>query len=225
MEYLTRTFPMFNTKTGKRIPKTVSKEIECVRLRVGGGLLQRAIEIDQAKTMSYYENRTEYGKGFVNKGILTSGLIGHLGEAAGAIYFGLITDWSYKRRGDGGFDFVVGGKKTDIKAAKDTSNYRNYIVRTERRREKKLDSIVYIGSYLEKPATIETEGYCDIVLIGYTTKRYLEQQPILPSPVRNSKHWNTEMYWCTLTPIRNLLHFHERHLAKLKEEEEETVCS
>ena len=214
IEYIIKSFPKYDHTTGRRISDVPPKQIECARLRVDGELLQTAIEVDKKKNMRYYEKTTRYGKGFIDNDVLTSGLIGLIGEAAGALFFGVTTDWSYKKAGDGGYDFIVMGKRLDIKTAKDPSNHRNYIVRVEykwrRKYEHLLKSIIYVGAYLENSQRIK-EGYCNVVLVGYTSKRLLEKQPILKTPKQDSSHENTEMYFYDLSPIGVLWRQHERY--------------
>lgn len=195
----------------------LTRGCECVRIKVDGHLFQTAIDVDKKKNFRYYEKTSEYGKGFINKGILTTGLVGLIGEAAASLYFNVQTDWIYKAAGDGGYDFVIAGKTTDIKTAKDHTHHRNYIVRLEykgrRKFEHPLSSILYVGSYLENHQTIK-DGYCNVVLVGYTSKRFLEKQPIIKSPRYDSCHHNTEMYWYDLSSIRNLRKHHERYLER-----------
>ncbi len=209
MEYITKSFPIIDPITGKSVSK-LTKEIECLRVPISQSIFSFCKDLDDRKIMSYNDKRTAYGKG-AYKG---NGLVGLLGEAAAGIYFGLVPEWSFHRGGDGGFDFIITGRKTDVKTAQDFKNARNLIRRAERGRQYPLKSIIYIGGYIEDRTTF-TQGDCCVILIGYTSKRLLEKQPILKSRVLPCD--NTEMYFADLAPIRGLLYQHQKYIERHKD--------
>lgn len=208
--YITKVFPTYDRFTGKRAANKGFRKVECVKVHIDGKLFATCKDIDRRGDMSYRDRTdTAYRRGFFRE----NGLVGFLGEAAASLVFGVAVDWTPKIRGDGGFDLILGGKRTDVKTARSPKNQRNYITRvqyygSEREYKRELKAEMYVGGYIEDDHTLDN-GWCNVILIGYISREELEDQPLRRSPVQNSNHFNTEMYFSTLAPIRGFLKYHE----------------
>ena len=128
-----------------------------------------------------------YGKGLLNtkNDPLKTERTGRLGEMALCLVLNASPDFSYRKFGDAG-DFVVEGKKIDIKTA--ARNYGEMLVYAENEWGKKVNikSDIYVAAVVLSDDIEKKEAEIDI--LGWCKKEDLMSRDLVPA--RQGKHKN-----------------------------------
>lgn len=150
--------------------------------------------LEAAKNRKCNSKTGNWGGGFVKYPSLT----GCLGEKALSIYTGLPVDFSFKERGDEG-DLIC-PYKLELKTA--TRNYGELLVRAIDKdgNKKDLNADYYIAAYIEKIYGIERSKVVEVILVGWCSREYLVNKPLVPARRKSLLHKNK------VVPYTELLH-------------------
>lgn len=209
-EYAINTFPVIDPLTGKEV-RGQTKEIEGIRIHLPPETVIWCREVDEKKSMDYWNKPPSKFQGGAYKG---NGFIGNLGESAVGVLFDMTADLQHRKHGDGGKDFIIAGKRIDVKTARSSRLARNFIVRVQRGHKKDLQAEIYIGAYIEEEKALK-DNVCNVILLGYIARDALVDRELRWSHVLHC--WNTEIYFSELLDIRGLINHHERYLRRMKE--------
>lgn len=143
---------------------------------------------------------TAYNKGLLNvrEDPTKTQRIGKLGEAAFGLVYQLVPDYTYRRYGDS-WDFEVRGITIDIKTAS-TANSDAILIRVREANGHRhlLKSQYYVGARLI--ADDRFSQTARVELVGKLARSVIQKFPEIPA--RRGDHWNIEVPFAALIPLK-----------------------
>lgn len=128
--------------------------------------------------------------------------LGRLGEMAFGLLIKQKIDTKYRKKGDK-YDFILNGKRIDVKTAAQKPKYMCGLVRTENEKTKKIDlsSDIYVFGYVVREWAEEKKA--KICLVGYMNKEDIIIRE--KKPAKYGYHMNYECPYSELLDIGDLV--------------------
>ena len=196
------------------LPPRCKEKIWCLVGRISGAAYASAVRhsLMTNSNRANSKNENDYNSGNLNSDEDPNLVerLGKFGEMLLGEFFGVPIDHAFRQGGDGGFDFVLMGLKTDVKVSSGTYHGKVFFYATTKGGFKiKRKAHIYIPSYL----LIEDRvvGFAEIVYVGWNKREWFVTQTQVKSPLKDSVHLNYDMYFHDTHDLRRLVGYWQKN--------------